>query len=363
MQQASSFASQFGLKYPLIQGPFGGGLSSVELLKTVSNLGGLGSFGAYSLAPLQISELIDDIRNQTQSPFAINLWVQDSDPEIQSFSKEKFARHLQVLASYFDRLQVPKPAYPEKFGQKFTEQIEIIFQKKPPVLSFVFGIPDEAVLKECHRLGIRTIGTATTVAEALLVEKAGVDAVVASGFEAGGHRGSFLRSSESSLTGTFALVPQMADALRIPVIAAGGIADARGVRAAVALGAQAVQVGTAFLATDQSKAPAKHKEKLRSQGQAGITTLTRAFTGRLARGLENEWTQTFENRGEDIAPYPAQTWLTQKIKAAAIEQNKPEWMSMWASQAYPLVHHTQARQVFEELVQGFAPEYPKIPRE
>jgi nitronate monooxygenase len=360
LKQSASFASQFGLKFPLVQGPFGGGLSSVELLATVSNLGGLGSFGSHYQTPEQISDLISEIRQKTNSPFAINLWVSDADPELAGFTRNDFEKHLLKLAPYFDQLKLSKPGFPERFGQKFIEQVEVVLEKKPPVFSFVFGVPEEAILKECRKRGIATIGTATTVQEAVLLEQAGVDAVVASGFEAGGHRGSFLKSAEASLTGTFALVPQIRDAVQIPVIAAGGISDVRGVRAAFALGAQAVQVGTAFLATDESKAPLGHKERLRSKGQAGPTTLTRAFTGRLARGLENEWVQDFENRKMDIAPYPAQTWITSKLKAAAIEQGRWEWMALWASQAYPLVRHSKAEQVFADLVRGFAPEVPNL---
>ncbi len=352
LNRTEQFKQLMQIQHALVQGPFGGGLSSVELLAAVSNLGGLGSFGAHYLTPAQIQDLVREIRSQTKKSFAINLWVSDADPEAAHTTKEKFDRYLQNLAPYYDALKVPKPQMPERFGQKFNEQIEAILESRPPVCSFVFGVPDEGIMKECKKLGIRTIGTATTVQEGIALEKAGVDAVVASGFEAGGHRGSFLRTAESSLTGTFALVPQMSDALKVPVIAAGGIADARGVRAARILGASGVQVGTAFLAADESKASALHKEKLRSRGEAGPTALTRAFSGRLARGLENQMVKDFADRAHEIAPYPVQVWLTQQFKSAASQQGQTQWMSLWASQAYPLVRHSKAKDVFQSLLAG-----------
>jgi len=354
LKQSGNIRQTFGLRYPLIQGPFGGGLSSVELLAAVSDLGGLGSFGAHYLSPEQISHLIKEIRAQTKNPYAINLWVSDSDPDTNHLSQTQFDHFVQILSPYFEKLKVPKPAFPEKFGQKFSEQVEVILKEKPPVFSFVFGVPDEGILKECRKLGIKTIGSATTVEEGLALEKAGVDAVVASGFESGGHRGSFLRSAESSLTGIFALLPQMADALQIPVIAAGGIADVRGVRAAMTLGAQGVQVGTAFLACDESMASKIHKEKLRSHGKAGPTALTRAFSGRLARGLENQLVRDFAGRVKDIAPYPVQVWLTRQFKDAAVASGDTDLMALWASQAYPLIRHHKAADVFQSLLAGFS---------
>ena len=157
---------------------------------------------------------------------------------------------------------MPIPERPKDLGAKFEEQIEAIFEAKPAIFSFVYGIPSSDILENCRTLGIKTVGAATTVDEAIALENAGVDAIVATGFEAGGHRVSFLRSAEDSLTGTFSLIPQVADSVKIPIIAAGGIADARGIKAALALGADAVQMGTAFLATSQSNASQDHKDKL-----------------------------------------------------------------------------------------------------
>jgi nitronate monooxygenase len=174
---------------------------------------------------------------------------------------------------------------------------------------------------------------------------------VATGFEAGGHRVSFLRPPEDCLTGTLALVPQVVDAVRVPVIAAGGIADGRGIRAALALGAQAAQVGTAFLACDQSNAPAVHRERLFAP-DAGRTALTRAFSGRLARGQVNRLMESLEAQSRELPPYPVQGFLTGALRQAAIDQQRPDLMSLWSGQSAPLLRHRDARQLFDALLAG-----------
>ena len=180
-----------------------------------------------------------------------------------------------------------------------------------------------------------------------------MDAVVATGFEAAGHRVSFLRGAEQSLVGTMALVPQVADAVAVPVIAAGGIADRRGVAAAFALGAAGVQVGTAFLRTRQSAAPESHRAGIPA-ASAEETVLTRAMSGRLARGIRNRAVQEIEAAGA-IAPFPVQNWLTGGFRAAAAQQDRGELLSLWAGQAAPLAREEDARRVFEELLAGVPP--------
>ncbi|MFT3707841.1 MAG: nitronate monooxygenase family protein [Archangium sp.] len=212
----------------------------------------------------------------------------------------------------------------------------------------MFGIPPADVLAECKRLGIVTLGAITTSAEAIAMERAGVDLIVASGFEAGGHRPSFLRSPEQSFTGTFALVQTASAVVKKPIIAAGGIANARGIAAAFALGAEGVQIGTAFLATDESNASPLHRELLFSD-RTHDTTLTRTFSGRLARGIRNE----FADRTDPVLPYPIQNWFVGTLKQAAVEQRRSDLIAMWAGQAAPLVRHHKAAELFAELAAGF----------
>lgn len=346
MQLQTRVTERLGIKLPLIQGPFGGGLSSVALLSAVSNAGGLGSFGAHHLSPEEISVLVNNIRTHTDKPFNINLWVKDHDADGLTLSQTAFEQAYSNLKPYFDELGLPKPVYPQQFGQTFEMQVEALLRSKPPVFSFVYGIPDASILKECRNLGIATVGTAITVDEAIALDEAGVDAIVATGFEAGGHRVSFLRDAENSLVGTFALIPQVVDLVKTPVIAAGGIADHRGVKAAFMLGAEAVQIGTAFLACEESGAPSTHKSALFS-GDARYTELTRCYTGRLARGIENRMLR--EMREKPYAPYPAQSWFTGQLKKAAIEQNRPELMSLWCSQSAGLLKHKHVSALMDAL--------------
>ncbi|HEX5034654.1 MAG TPA: nitronate monooxygenase, partial [bacterium] len=167
MWSDTEVSRRLGLRYPIVQGPFGGGLSSTNLLTTVSKAGGLGSFGAHHLPPFQIEELVADIRRQISKPFAINLWVSDHDADGLAPSQESFDRSLAALRPYFRELEVPEPAYPERFGQRFEEQIEALLRARPPVFSFVYGIPAKEILSECRKLGIATIGTAITLDEAM----------------------------------------------------------------------------------------------------------------------------------------------------------------------------------------------------
>ena len=202
------------IAYPIVQGPFGGGLSSIDLTATVSNLGGLGSFGAHIFSPGQIRDIVACIRERTALPFAINLWVDNADPAMAAFDQASFDRHAARLRAHHAELGLDPPKYPDRFGQNFDEQVEALIEVAPPVFSFVFGIPSPRVLQACRSRGIRTIGNATTVAEARAIEAAGIDVVLASGAEAGGHRVSFLEPPERSLVGTFALIPQVRDARR-----------------------------------------------------------------------------------------------------------------------------------------------------
>lgn len=350
MWNKTKFTRLFGIEYPIIQGPFGGGLSSVSLTSTVSNSGALGSFGGQPFSSKEIIETCNEIRKFTNKPFNINLWVNDRDPGLATFDDEDYKKLIELFIPYLNELGLPIPEKPTHLGPKFEEQIEAIYEAKPAVFSFVYGIPSSDILENCRRLGIKTVGAATTVDEAIALENAGVDAIVATGFEAGGHRVSFLRSAEESLTGTLSLIPQVADTVKIPVIAAGGIADARGIKAALALGADAVQMGTVFLATSQSNASQDHKDKLFTP-DAKYTTLTKVFTGRLSRGIRNRLTEELKNQEDLFAPYPLQSKFMSLLKVyPATANSNPDFKSYWAGQSASLLKHRDAKIVMETLV-------------
>jgi nitronate monooxygenase len=350
MWNNTKFSKLLNIDYPIIQGPFGGGLSSVELTSIVSNAGGLGSYGGQPFSSAEIINLCEKIREKTDKPFNINLWVKDRDDRLTNFGEPEYKNLLNLFKPYFDELRLPLPERPIDMGPKFEEQIEAIFHARPAVFSFVYGIPSNDILEKCRTLGIKTVGTATTLKEAIALENAGVDAIVATGFEAGGHRVSFLRSAEDSLTGTFSLIPQIADHVKIPLIAAGGIADARGIKAALILGADAVQIGTAFLATAQSNASQDHKDILFTS-KANDTTLTKVFTGRLARGIRNRLTEELKTHENLLAPYPLQSKIMNLLKAYPANTNSnPEFKSYWAGQSAPLLKFRDAKLFIASLV-------------
>ena len=345
---------RLGIPHPIVQGPFGGGLSTATLAATVSNLGGLGSFGAHMLAPGDIGRVVGDIRALTPHPFAMNLWVSDHDTGDDMFDAAMFERAWRIFGPYFAELGVPRPELPAHTHPSFDEQVEALLEARPPVFSFVFGIPSQAVLAECRRRGIVTVGAATTLAEAQALEAAKVDLIVATGAEAGGHRPSFLASAEESLTGTFALVRLASAHVATPLIAAGGIADARGIRAALALGAQAAQIGTAFLACAESGTTDAHRDILFGP-QAQHTTLTRAFTGRLARGVRNGWTDAMAPRIAELPPFPVTGWFVSKLRPAALAAGRTDLVSLWSGQIAPNLRHRSAAELMQSLLSELYP--------
>jgi nitronate monooxygenase len=340
------------IEYAIIQGPLGG-LSSQRLTAAVSNFGGLGSFGAMGREPKEIEDVIGEIRSLTSKPFAMNLWVSMEDDGARTSDESAFSRSLASVAHLLDELGAPRPSYTRFTPSRFEDQARVLLDEKVPVFSFIFGIPPREILDECRARSIVTIGTATTVDEALALADAGVDAIVASGFEAGGHRGSFLERAEDSLTGTFSLVPQVVDKVDVPVIAAGGIADARGVVAALALGADAVQIGTAFLACEESGASRLHREALRSQ-DAGRTGLTRGFSGRLARGIRNRLMDELNGSGSELLPYPLQRGLIKNVSVAAEAAGLSDLLPLWAGQSARLAECIDVEDFLRSLIREVA---------
>ena len=341
--------AKLGIDYPIIQGPLGG-LSSQRLTAAVSNFGGLGSFGAHGLTPGAIKDVIAQIRSLTSKPFAMNLWVSMEDEGARTSDENAFNRSLAPLAAHIAALGASRPTFKPYSPARFEDQARVLIDAKVPVFSFIFGIPPREILEECRAKSIVTIGTATTPEEGAALQEAGVDAIVASGFEAGGHRGSFLRSAEDSLTGTFSLVPQIADKVKVPVIAAGGIADARGVIAALALGAEGVQMGTVFLACEESGASLLHRQALRGK-KAGHTALTKGFTGRLARGIHNRLLQELNQEGTAVLPYPLQRSLVRNLAIPAEAAGRSDLLPLWAGQSANLSTCTDVSSFLTSLVE------------
>ena len=352
MVKETGLTRALGLEYPVIQGPMAAPVTSQittpELVAAVSNAGGLGTLGAGYMPPAAILEAVKRIRALTEGPFAVNLFVPvpyEADPRLVERSErllEPYRRELGVGSAS----PGPRPSGSEDF----EGQLAAVIEARVPVFSYTFGSLPGAQVGRLKETGAAVVGTATTVQEGLRLQAEGVDAVVAQGAEAGGHRGTFLGDFGASMVGTMALVPQMADALSVPVIASGGIVDGRGIAAAMCLGAEAVQMGTAFLACEESGAhPAYKAAVLRTTEDA--TQITRAFSGRPARGIRNRMLLELSEHEDDLPPYPVQNELTKGIRGAAREQGRPEFMSLWAGQAARLARRGSAADVLRGVVE------------
>ncbi len=320
--------SLFGLP-PIWMAPMAGEAASAALVAAVSAGGGFGQLGAAYLAPSRITEVAADIRARTDRPFGINLFC----PQPWARDDAALDAYLERLAPWHAELGLPPPSRPAQCEEDFEAQLAAAVAARPAVLSFVMGDPGAARVAALKAQGLVVLGTATQVSEGLALQASGVDGVIAQGFEAGGHRGGFLGSAEGAGIGTMALVPQLVDALDVPVIAAGGIADARGVAAAQALGASAVTVGTAFLLVDECPLSPAYRAALLGAGDSD-STLTRAFSGRLARGLVNRVTRELD--GADLPAFPQPNAASRPLRQAAAKAGRAEFISLWAGQALPL---------------------------
>lgn len=321
------------IRYPIIQAPMAGGATTAELVAAVSNAGGLGSFAGGYLQPEEIRAAINEIRTLTDRPFAVNLFV----PAPVKEDGDRIDRANALLAAYREELGMTGTAPHWRELPKFSEQLAVILEEAVEVFSFTFGVPRAEELEALQQRGIVTLGTATHLLEAIVLEESGVDMVVAQGIEAGGHRGTFVGPPEQGLVGTLALIPVLPDHLRIPFIAAGGIMGGRGIAAAMALGADGVQMGTAFLTCPESGAPPAHKEIL-NEGTEITTVLTRAFTGKLARGIKNRFVSEMQPHEAELPGYPIQHVLTRDIRQTAARRNRSEFMALWAGQGCALCH-------------------------
>jgi nitronate monooxygenase len=316
-----------GIENPIIQGPMGGGPSTAELVAAVSNAGGLGSLGAAYQTPEQILDTIRRIRALTSRPFNVNLFAGAWSTK-QDFNAGPI---LDLLAEVHERLGLPPPIAPTPAPDPFPAQLEAVLDARPAIFSFTFGIPDRDVMSRLKSRGIQIWGTATTVEEARQLEQAGVDAIVAQGAEAGAHRGTFLDSFESSMVPTLDLVRATVDAVKLPVIATGGLMDGRDIVSAIKAGASAAQLGTAFLACPESGASEAYKRAILTVKEDS-TVVTRAFSGRPARGLRNAFIDQVDGRQKLILPYPMQNALTRSMRTAAAQQGLADYLSLWAGQ-------------------------------
>lgn len=346
MWKANLITSRLQVKWPIIQAGMAGGTTTPELVAAVSAAGGLGTLGAGYMNAEQIRQAIRTIRELTDKPFGVNLFI----PEEYDGEQPVAASVATAMNEVRDRLGIPADPAVTRFAEPFVEQMAVVIEEQVPVFSFTFGMLDPRWMAKLKQYGATVIGTATTVREAIALEASGVDMITAQGSEAGGHRGSFLPDSPCNLVGTMALVPQMVDRVSIPVIAAGGIMDGRGIAAAFALGAQAVQLGTAFLTCVESGAHPAYKREVRETNDEA-TVITRAFSGKSARGIQNEFMTLLAPHDHELPPYPVQNALTRDIRTAAAKQDRTEYLSLWAGQAASLSRSLRAEELVALLVE------------
>jgi nitronate monooxygenase len=317
------------LPIPIIQAPMWGA-STQGMALAVSRAGGMGQLAAAGLRSEQIETAVAELKRDAGAPFGVNFLM--TEP-VQADGAEVEAA-LRTLKPWYEARGVELPPAPNTYALDFDAQLRAVIAAAPPVASFAFSILTKDQVAALHAREIFVIGTATTVAEASAWEAVGADAVCAQGMEAGGHRGHFLKPLEESLVGTMALVATTRQAVKVPVVAAGGIMDGRGVAAALALGAAAAQMGTAFLLASESMVSPPWRRAIESAGD-DATALTRAFSGRYARGIENDFMRAMKD--VDVPAYPVQNRLTQPLRTGAAVAGDPSVMSLWAGQAVKLV--------------------------
>jgi len=318
---------RLGIEHPILLAPMAGSGGTPELAAAVSNAGGLGAWGGAYAPPEDIAKTIRRVRELTSRPFSINLFAGgcETDPKIDPLPI------LEIVGEAHARLGLPPPVLPPPQRDPFDEQLRAILEERPAAFSFTFGTPSATQMAALRRRGIVIVGTATTLEEARRLCELGVDAIVAQGAEAGAHRGSFDGPFEESMVPLATLVREICDNIPLPVIASGGIMDGRDMAAAMQIGAAAVQLGTAFLPCPESGAPPAYKRAL-LEAKADTTVITRAFSGRPARGLTNAFITRLMGKEHLILPFRQQNDLTRPMRNAAGRLGAADFISLWAGQ-------------------------------
>jgi nitronate monooxygenase len=331
-----------GIDYPILQSGMGSA-AGPDLVAEVSKAGGLGILGGVGIAPEELRKRIREVRAATTKPFGLNLWLHtELSPPVDVGTVSDATVHTiqSTLNRFRERLAIPTtharpPAAPDYIGAAF----EVMLEERVPVWSIGLGNPGADMVRRCHERGVKIVAMVATVDDARAVAASGVDVVVAQGGEAGGHRSTWVKGAtpDAANVGAIALVPQVVDAVRVPVVAAGGLADGRGLVAALALGATGILLGTRFVATRESSAPEFWKKTLLER-DSEATTITDSFTGLYARAVANTYTREYKDSGAPVFPTLVQSRAAQDIVAASVKQNDREYYPMWSGQSVGLIH-------------------------
>ncbi len=341
----TAIMEKLGLTRPIIQAPLAGGGDTPELVAAVCEAGGIGFIGASYLTPAQIIDAARAVRARTSRPFGVNLFAPLPVPAVPPDAAAALAN----VEPFYAEFGLPAPVAPQPGASPFPEQFAAALDTGAAAFSVALGMLPQADMAAVRARGMVVAATATTVDEAVALERAGADAIVAQGSEAGGHRGTFMGDFAAGMIGGLALVPQIVDAVKIPVIASGGIMDGRGIAAALALGAQAVQLGTAFLTCHEAGVPAAYRDAI-LQAHESDTAITRAFSGRPARGIVNRFMRTTE-AANAILPFPLQNVLTRPLRTAAAKQGRAEYLSLWAGQGVRMARRQGAGALVARLAE------------
>jgi nitronate monooxygenase len=336
-----------GVEYPIIQAPMAGGPTTPDLVAAVSAAGALGSFGhAYTGAEGMRADA-GAVRARTARPFNLNLFAAPLPPEA-PLEQQRLA--ITAVRPLLERhgLAVPERV-PPPYAPDLASQLDAVCDLRPAVCTIHLGDLSPAALSRIRGLGIRLGCAATSVREARHLEGLGADFIIAQGGEAGGHRGTFLGPWEQAMTGTLALVRQIVHSVRVPVVAAGGIMDGAGIAAALALGAQGAQLGTAFVVCPESGAPAVHKKAI-AEMDGDETTITQAFSGKPARGVRNRFTESAEREGWPVLPFPAHAKLLAPLRQASAQAGSTDYIAAWSGQAGSLARPLPAAELVRVLV-------------
>lgn len=327
------------IEYPFIQAPMLG-YTTPQMVATAANSKVLGSLPLGLMSDAKATEAIHSVKKLTQKPFSVNVFAH---PEMKVLPDVSLA----TLHSYYQNYGLPFPHLPEQNPYPSYEGlVDIIIEEGIPVVSFTFGIPSPDILHRLKRKNTVLIGVATSTEEAKKIEQEGLDIVVAQGIEAGGHRASFL-SHDLPQVGLISLLPQIVDSVKLPVVAAGGLAEARSIAAAFILGAEGVQIGSALLRSKESAASAIHKALIQSSTDTG-TTLTNAWTGRLARMIPNDFINGAKQ--ENILPYPYQNYMTGALRQYGKETNKPDIQTLYAGQSAKYASAASTSEIITQLI-------------
>ncbi|HLB42966.1 MAG TPA: nitronate monooxygenase [Gammaproteobacteria bacterium] len=348
LNRSITFAKKLELRWPvIIQAPMAGGITTPSLVATVSNKDCLGSFATGYLPAEKVRNGIREIKALTKKAFAVNLFI----PNKFNINIEQARAYQHLLNNFRRKLKMaeeddlPSPLLPK---DNLDNIVDILLEEEIRIISFTFGTLPKEYIRRFKNKNVYLIGTATSLDEAKILADQETDAIIVQGHEAGGHRGGFFTPERSASIGNMALIPSAVDAVKCPVIAAGGIMDGRGIIAAIALGAAGVQMGTAFLTTKESGANSTYKEELCKAKTCNddATTLTKAYSGKLARGLQTDFIKTIEESTISIPSYPTPHYLSTNIRKEAANQKQRDMMSMWSGQGVPLIRQEISTEKF-----------------